>query len=1334
MRGLFRSSEPSGSRRAASNFISRRLVETDGTSKAGQERRAGDLRALIGERVSRIADEERGSKTRVFIGIVVEARDGMTTGAECARGIISDRVDPNWRIRCLPGDHKQGPLTELSTLFGGTRPIMRAARASGLVPGEWKDWAWSVCMLLLAVILSVAAGLVSHLAVDSGRYAAATIGIVFAAGLLAALATALKGDGLPVFGHPATKRLEKAMTPEIQDTDADVRFRERLLRELTRERPRLRQLTSQKQNRAVVIDDFSKLRSRTASLIKDYIGQRPEVFVDNQDDSRPEEFWVVFDRGSRPQSERAHPSTGHISELATYGFFTSEQYRQDELDPTRKRRLIRRLEPGPVDHNDRRLRYRRIGDILSGAKDETSEIELREQLEDAKEHTTVLAFSFLAIAASVPSPVPLKAADIVATLSARDQNRDPMRDLLLAWFPDLSRPGLLKDAFKNSADDLKPLFKERKKSDHSSGLLVDAGWADALTRAYQDIREDHKLPPSDCGHAFWALYWHRQLANSSSWSARGVERMVSHLRALRDSASVSDRYGEHVARALGEAALFGANAALALCVPGIVPRHSNDLGEADDQDGIIDCALTLLAEGEAPQDEALLGSLLDTAWALYMLTGHGALLLSVTAIAERCQIASGSDDLLLGLYLESVTTGGGATPPIPDSAAPGCQAVRDHARVRALWLLAVLKPLTQRGESDWLTERTAISDIAMVELIKRAVARTATAKASVFDSLDYATLAVSGLWCTLRKTRGDLADDAFVEPFREAGPVIKSALEARQKSSARTDFVLNGLLQMTIAILGDAPNDLADLHMMWHGLELNELADLSGIGCNVYAADDPHMRFDDDAKCLVGLGGAEDRPINIVESDMLAGISRLNESMTSGGALIVEAGCIAIQAHLGEGFTFELSKLLATQSLVVDNDKSEYLLDTALNVPAGHRGVLEIADSKLESSVTQLLNNVEHPRSSVAERLAAAVAERRRLLHDQWHEDEIDQAWEYSEVGHFGAPDKDHLLQALLDRWRTRIWEPGLPVSVAAAGRGHITRVEDPVRVGNASSPGDADVIYIYEFQEGDGQVSVTSSQLKAYHAATCYTYAFVLARMWKAVDRGEGGILADAIRLLGEDLDLTRPGFVNLAHHASLHLEEIGLTGSVAFERAITIQREGIAVAEATLTPKCNYAIYSQLSNYDLASEASHRTDAESWLYEDARLAQEQLLLQIEGRHYFEIFWYHYLRPPEPPCDLDRATVESPYVSLSADVPQPLVFDDSGQVVRMSGDFLRLGHEVFRRRPDIANSPALRAQISHLAQRNVHPLYELLMRRDGVSESLCELYADQLKRFDDLE
>jgi hypothetical protein len=1317
----------------ADGFVPRRVLPTeDAKWPFGQERPTDDLETLIDERVSRVINET-GSKSRVLLGFVVEARDGMTRDAERARAIISGRVGPNWRVRFVSADesHPQGPLTELSALFGGTRPIMRAAQASGLVPGRAKDWIWSLSMVLLAAVLSVAATLVSHLAAHLDVYSGTAIGAAVGVAVLSTAATGLKAGGLPVFGYPAMKRLEKAVTATPADTDADINFGRQLVQELTHERGSVRELSRQKRDRAVVIDDYGRLWPRTSRLIEQYIRTLPEEALVDPDEERPEEFWVVFDRGSLPESEQIQRSTGHITDLKTFGSFLAWTCRQQELDSVQKRRLVRRLERGALDRNDRRLRYRRIGDILSGAKDATTEQELLIRLRDDGDSTSILSFSFLAFAASVASPPPLRPAEIVKAVFARDgSSPDPLRDLIHAWFPEVDRPGPLSDALKTALEPFSALFEEREK--HDQGVRVDAGWADAFTRSYSMVRREHGLPLADGAHAFWALFWRGQLDSPSSWSAPVVERMIGHLRALREPASVSHRYGEHVARALCEAALFGAHAALALCVPGIAPSRSTSKGSTEAQEGLVDCAFALISEGAEPQDEAFRESLLDSAWALYMLTSHSSLLnsiLSVESPADRT-----SDERLIDLYLESLVGGSKRLPSLPDRSSPSSEAVQDHARVRALWLAATLEPLTIRANSHWLSAITDRSDETLVGVVTRTVERMTPGRDDLFASIDCATLLVASLWCSFKETCGHPASDALTAAFDGVGRTILQARDERRASSVRTDFVLNGLLETLLAAVSTKPNELADLHGMWRSLELNELADLAGLCCNVYAAGDPNLRFRDDAKILVGLGGVEDRPINLVESELIAGIMRLGASLRSGASLIVEAGCIAIEAQLGEGFAFELSKLLVVQNLTIIYDKREQLLEHAIDTPAGHQGILDVPDSELEVRVTALLNCLSDPKGAVAELLAKVIADRRALIHDPWIEDHLDQSLEYYHVGHNHAPAEDDKLLALLARWRTRVWEPGLPPSIAETEKTAVTQTPQGLALNNSNSCSDASVMHVYDFLDNGQGGSLSTATRDNYLSRTRYMYAYILVRTWDGVDRLGGALLDDAIRLLSEDLPVTREGYVLLANCVSAQLAKRELTASSAFGRAITIQRSGIATAQAALSPTTNYRVYSELVQHDPQSRADHQRNADNWQYEEHRLAQEQLFLQFEGRHYFEIFWYHHLRPPEPPCNLDDAAIRTPYESLPSETPEPLLFDESGEVVAMSGEFLRLGYEVFRLRPKQSGSEKIRAEISSLARCNVRPLYELLMGRDTVSPSVRELYEEQLKRFDELE
>jgi hypothetical protein len=1318
---------------SAVSFIPRGVIKTEcATWPFDQEEQPDDFEALIRQRITRVASAEKGTKMRVLYGIVVEEQDGMTQDAERAKMIISDCVDNRWTVLLLSGERQQGPLAELSELFGGRRAIVRAARASGLLPGAAKDWLWYIAMVSIALLLGVASALVTHLAAHAGVITGAAVGAAIAAGLLGAIGAAAKSGGgaIPVFGHPAIKHLEAAVSADPAKTDAEYRFLKELVRELMEQRSPLRARNKDRANRAVVIDNFSSLQPRTLLLVREYIRTLPEdIFGPNRE--WPEEFWVIFDKDGPPQHEGSQRSTGEISRLINNsGSFLAWSCRQQLLDSTRKRTLLRGLERGPLDHADRRLRYRRIGSIVSGAKDEGTEQDLQAQLKAAGDDAAVLAFSFLAMAATVPSSELLRSADIVKTVADRDgASPNPLRELLGAWFTETDRLGAIGDAIKNGASTFRHLFEDRTKRERHRGVRVDAGYADAFDRVYGSIRKEHSLPPADVAHAFWALYWWTRLADSSAWSARAVERMVSHLRALREPSSIADRYGNDVARALCEAALYGAHAALALCVSGIVANDWSD----DERDGLIDCALALVPDGDDPQDTSLRASLYDCSWALYMLTGYRGLLGALVAIADRNPEPQKREPLLI-LYLESIARDDrdDILPPLPDRDTPSCEAIRDHARVRSLWLLALLEPLAKRGESSWPAEIIASSESAIAEIIERAVARTAARREDLIDSLDFATLMVAGMWATLKQTHDEPGGDSRIEVFSQVGDALRVALEARRNPIARPDFVLNGLLEVLSAILLRAPNDIADLYVMWRSLELNELADLSGLCCNVYAAADPALNFDDDARLLVGVGGAEDRPANLVGSEMLAGASRLHTRPASGVALIAEASSFAIDAKLGDGLTFELARMIIEQSLAFKYDKLEKLLDRALDPPPQHRGMLDVPDSEIRPRLLSLLNCLVDGEGSVAVTLRAAVKDRRATIHDPWINDGIDQGLEYSDTGLFGAPADDAKLLALLTRWRTRIWEPGLPPAVAEEGEIPAAPIKTALPLTNASASGDADTEVVYDFPDGR-RPPLSTAQHAAFQADARYTYSFVLTRVWRAVDRADRAVLNEAIRLLSDEVPTTRAGIVMLAYNVSNKLAQISETASPEFARAITIQRDGIATAQGEMRPDANRAIYAHLVEHDPAGKASHEELRDLWDLEDHRVAQEQLFLQMEGRHYFEIFWYHYLRP-HAPFNFDRSAVESTYETLPSVVPEPLLYDRSGKPLEISGEFLRLGREVFRHNPEREGAAALRDEISKQARRNVHPLYELLMEQDTVSPAVRRLYQQQLSRFDEID
>ena len=124
----------------------------------------------------------------------------------------------------------------------------------------------------LAVICVVGGGLVSSQALEAGPSSGAIFGAV-AAAALALLARNLDPGRLPL----TSNKLEQALEQDHTRSDFDVRFAEQLHREFRRAAGK----------RAIVIDDFGKLRRRTIELVERYLWEPGE--------RGDEELWIVFE-------------------------------------------------------------------------------------------------------------------------------------------------------------------------------------------------------------------------------------------------------------------------------------------------------------------------------------------------------------------------------------------------------------------------------------------------------------------------------------------------------------------------------------------------------------------------------------------------------------------------------------------------------------------------------------------------------------------------------------------------------------------------------------------------------------------------------------------------------------------------------------------------------------------------------------------------------------------------------------------------------------------------------------------------------------------------------
>jgi hypothetical protein len=1290
--------------------------------------------------MTHLAEAEPEAGKRVFIGMVVERHDGMTWDAERVRAAVSAEIDRrNWRLHWLSGSSKlrQGPLEEIAALLGGERPVLAAARASGIVTGRRRDWGWWALAAVVVIVCGVLATLLTRLATGTG--VGATLGLLALVGLVNLVGRDLGPGALPLFGSRAKRRVEEFVTKDPEDSDLERRFQRELLRALAKGR----------RNCAVVVDDFGVMRRRTREVIENHL-KGPSK-------RGPEELWMVFERGSRPsraaRRARRQTSAPYIAQLSLDASFQTWQCRQQPLSLEEKRRVVRRLSPGPVLRENPRLRYRGVADVARDVSDEAAAHEVREQLVDA-EPIAVRGFALLAFAAVVPDPADLRQTDLMSVLpnSSSSSGAPPAR-LLLDWFPeDWRKQAAIQDALDLTVEELEPLFEEhphkgnphkgnpRKRNPrkghlrkaHDRSVEVTPAYADALAGSYRQLRKDHGLPSADGAHAFWALYWHRRLSSSQGWSATVAERTITHIRALREPAQMRNRCQPQVVRALCEAAIAAIEASLALCVPGIVGDFEAEDEEAEELDhswsdhGLIDRAYLLLAGQSSEADGRLMDRLLDTAWTAYMLTGNGGLLETISALAAERGIEAPPRDRLVDVYLETVPRDGDAPPPLPPDGEGARAAIVDHARTRAVWLAEIVEPLTHDDNSDWFAASAAEASLALGEVMGRMAQRSHAGRASATESLDLLTLAVVGLWLGLRRLRTQPIDDALSEQFEAALQAAAEQRGERAAPGAATNFVLDGLLRQVEATGRAAGAELEGLHMMWHSLELFELADLTALGRNLFALSERKDAEDGVADYLVGLDDTEDRPVNRIESEMLAGVERLDENVNTGGLPLIEAGCATIESQLGPILTFELSKLLAMQHFEVAKKQRERLLEAALETPPGQRGVLDVEEESVSRRLLALLNCVDDSSSATAARLAEVARRRRKEIRNPWYADRVDQALEYAKVGHYGAPEGGELSE-LLDRWRTRIWDPGLPPSVVE------DRSRSVAHVGHSSSPGPEEVIYTYDFLEGK-YGTVTADLLELYAGWTRDTYAYVLQRVWSAAGRPEVGIVEDAILLLEEhENPHTHLGYLILAYAVSVHLVARDEIDSPEFRLAVAILRDGIGSAQTSLRPSRNCEIYELLAAHDRERMVDHLARVSFWRTEHKRLAEEPLFLQYANRRYFEIFWHHFLHSHELPYDLDRETILMPCEAGDGHVPDPLIFNGNDRPVLISGAFMRVGHDLFYLDPSSEARDDARVRVHKLAQQNIWYLYDLLIEKNAALPELRKLFERQRRRFEEM-
>lgn len=1295
------------SKRVSAGFFKRRVVPVYGARWPFGGNPVDDFDALIKQRIERLAQAEIGTGFRVVLRVTIERRDGMTWDAERARAQIVASVDGDWSVRFLSGseDLQAGALDELSALFGDTSPVRRAARNAGLIPGGHKDWLRWLLFSALAVICVVGGGLVSSQALEAGPSSGAIFGAV-AAAALALLARNLDPGRLPL----TSNKLEQALEQDHTRSDFDVRFAEQLHREFRRAAGK----------RAIVIDDFGKLRRRTIELVERYLWEPGE--------RGDEELWIVFERGRRSAGGGKHrPGSLRLSKLSIDDSFDGWICRQQPLDIGEKRRLVRTLRSGPVLRTDPRLRSRAVADVVGDRTDEDLSGELAEQLRDV-DANLVRMFALLALAATVPDPAPIQPRDITEALYGPTAGTGPIRRLLAEWFEiEPPRPAAVQDEARETIKELESLFEERPRRRRAAGVSVSTAYADALVSAYPELRAAHELPFADAGRAFWALMWHRDLRSLSPWGAPLAERLISQICNLREPARIGDRYGGDVARALCEAGMFAAEAALALGVAGIVadiPASADEIDRNLIPSGAVERTHHLIAGRDASAERKLLEQLLGLAWCCYMLSGREELLTTISAIWQEVRPEEASADRLSTLYLETLPCREplGFSPRV----AAGDPVV-DHARVRAAWLAQLLRPLARSTDSEWLQEVSQEGDLAMREIAERLSERLEHAGGdNAYEWLDYNTLGFICFWHSMRADNHEPATPGLLDTLRRCVAAVERQLGERAGPGDRANFLLEGLLHQARAIASGSIGELDDLHIMWQNLEMFELADIAALARNFFANAGRDQEDEGVADYLVGLDDSEGRPMNRAASELMIGVKRLGQNLKRSGTPLVRAACVVIDAELGLVLTFELCKLLTTQDFMTIDEEHERVLARALDPPDGCKGVFDVPDAEVAERLRPLINHARGPDSAIADRLREIVRLRRESIENPWNADLVDQRLEYGEIGHGIPPESSEEVEALLERWRGRIWNPEMAMDVAedaSAGRG--------VRVGEASASTPADVLYEYTFASAP-RARATQEFLHSYGRSSRTTYAFILLGCWSALGKGCEGVFEDAVRLLRESDDCPMAmGYVLLADRVCERLAERGEEESNDFKHALSILRDHIAEWESVMEPSINHSIYKRLAAHDTTSSTNYLAKANEWRMVGERIEEERLFLQVVDRQAFEVFWHHFTHR-ELPCDMSNEEVMAGQSPAGEQPARPLINGHNGRA-HLSGAYLRLGHSVFHLHPEVPEFDELRGTIQRLANENVRALYDFLIALSTKAPELRQLFERQRKRFDEI-
>jgi hypothetical protein len=633
----------------------------------------------------------------------------------------------------------------------------------------------------------------------------------------------------------------------------------------------------------------------------------------------------------------------------------------------------------------------------------------------------------------------------------------------------------------------------------------------------------------------------------------------------------------------------------------------------------------------------------------------------------------------------------------------------------------LVRPLADDALDDSLAAAGSAADAALLPVAERAAARIRGGRDGSADAIDCLTVIHIGLTAALRERRGSTPVAGLSDVLERARDAAADRVRDRKNPVSQTNFILDGSLRqvgVTLQacsaalelrrstgaddVLRGLLASLSQIHVMWHNLELYELAELTALTRNaltIVVGDRLSVEREEIADYLIGVGELGGRPNYRIQADLLAGAARLMRSRHKAAAPLVDAAWTAIDGELGSKLSFDLARSVILAVGVSDDQRLEPLIETLTDSARGYSNLFAVSDHRLAGLARQFLNCVRSPTSPAGDRLREQILERTGAIADPWRADSALQEIERFEFARDGAPLDPAELARQLGRWRARVWGTGVPGPP-------VTDTEPP----------------------------------QWYRGGARFLYGFVLQICWSAHGPKCSELVDDVTRIVME-CDAAAPSGSDILL-ADAITDSAGVFSAEVREQAVRILG-GIGRVADFRRPASNSRIYRFLAANDPARADEYRERANYWRAVDDTVAQETLVHHVEGRRYFEAFWHHYIRVPELPCRPPREEFEASLEASGPEraaallglntFPEPIAFAVDGTPLAVCGAFLKVGHYVHHPAPDgwgLAGTDEDRMAIDTIAQQHLDLLYLLLIERTDISDEIREIFIRQRNRF----